>query len=314
MPTAKGWTAADIKRLTGPAPGPPVPPAAQADVALVPNWLAKLDEVPHEQVAARFTVSGEPLGKLRPRFDGRTGRVYTPRSSKVHEQAIGMAALAARRGAAADAEWAYGVRAVFCVRGHHRKDVDNLLKSVLDGLNKRVFADDTQVQEVMGWKALDAQNPRTEVVVYRLYRIDKAARECVHCGKEFRVYLSWKLRLYCSRACFFKATKLAVEVPCAHCGKTLLRTPCQLEQCSKGETFCSRGCLSLHRRINVPCDCCGTLVSRPQSFIKTDQKRVFCSKQCQAKCQHKRSEKMTPEQMTAAAHKGWETRRRKHGK
>lgn len=314
MPTAKGWSAADIRRLTGPAAGPPVPPAAQSDVALVPNWLAKLDEVPAAQVVARCSVSGEPVGKQRPRYDKRSGRVYTPKDTKAHEQALRAAATAAVGIGQAVADWAFGVRAVFYVQNHQRKDVDNMLKTVLDGLNKVVFKDDAQVQEVMGWKSLDPLNPRTEFVVYRLHVIDKAAGTCVQCGKPFRRYESWQSRKYCTRACSTKATTLAAEVPCAHCGKTLLRTPCQLEQCSKGETFCSRGCLSLHRRINVPCDCCGTLVSRPQSFIKTDQKRVFCSKPCQAKCQHKRSEKMTPEQMTAAAYKGWETRRRKYGK
>ena len=314
MPTAKGWSAADLERKGLIAPLPPTPAPAPNDVADAPNWLARLAEVPAGQVVARCVVSGEPVGKQRPRFDARRGRVYTPKETRAREEEIEAIFRAAVGPTDPDAEWAFGIRAVFFVRNHQRKDVDNMLKVVLDGVNGVAFKDDAQVQEVMGWKSLDPLNPRTEFVVYRLHVIDKAAGTCVQCGKPFRRYESWQSRKYCTRACSTKATTLAVEVPCAHCGKTLLRTPCQLEQCSKGEAFCSRGCLSLHRRINVPCDCCGAPVSRPQSFIKTDQKRVFCSKACQDKSRPKRSSYMTAEEMTAAAHKGWETRRRKYGK
>ncbi|MCW2898779.1 MAG: RusA family crossover junction endodeoxyribonuclease, partial [Streptosporangiaceae bacterium] len=69
-----------------------------------------------------------------------------------------------------NSEHTYGVTALFVSGTRHRRDVDNMLKLILDGLNKVAWADDDQVVEVSGRKTyepLSRDHARTEVVVYR---------------------------------------------------------------------------------------------------------------------------------------------------
>jgi Holliday junction resolvase RusA-like endonuclease len=47
-----------------------------------------------------------------------------------------------------------------------RRDADNVLKSVCDGMNGVVYVDDSQVTRATVTKAIDRTNPRTEVTVW----------------------------------------------------------------------------------------------------------------------------------------------------
>lgn len=49
-----------------------------------------------------------------------------------------------------------------------RPDVDNIVKAILDGLNGIVYADDTQVAELVASKKYDDSEERVEVLVETL--------------------------------------------------------------------------------------------------------------------------------------------------
>ena len=112
-----------------------------------------------------FTVPGEPLGTARPRVT-RNG-TYTPKASRDAQERVGAAFLAAHPHHKPSTGAVY-VRAWFYRATAYRRDIDNLAKTILDGLNGRAYVDDYQVL------ALDLQvilrtpraEARTEVVCY----------------------------------------------------------------------------------------------------------------------------------------------------
>lgn len=109
----------------------------------------------------RFTVPGTPQPKQRPRRSA-TGVWYTPRPTQQYEQRVAGYALAA------GARWRPGTYAVtvgLYFPDRRRRDVDNCVKALLDGLNGVVWADDAEVTQLRITKHLDPHNPRTEVVV-----------------------------------------------------------------------------------------------------------------------------------------------------
>lgn len=133
-----------------------------------------------------FVVPGEPVPKARPRFttQGGKARTYKPTSSAAYETTIGLLAHAAMR-AAGIAEPLAGalhvqVQAFFPVPASwskkrkaaaswhaSRPDLDNIVKSALDGLNRVAFVDDGQVASVYATKAY-SDTPRLEVAVYEI--------------------------------------------------------------------------------------------------------------------------------------------------
>ena len=109
-----------------------------------------------------FTVSGKPHAKQRPRFSRRTGRSYTPSETVGFEATVRQVAVEhfpePMIGAVkvtmvavftpADS-WSTKKKLAHMHRPHIQKpDLDNIEKSILDGLNRIAFADDAQVAEV----------------------------------------------------------------------------------------------------------------------------------------------------------------------
>ncbi len=110
-----------------------------------------------------FVVEGEPQGKARPRFSRRSGTIYTPAKTAKYEKEIRQAYLAA--GGEMIPEGSYAavtVDAYFkipksytkrkrlacehnIIRPGKKPDIDNVLKVVLDALNKVAYEDDKQV-------------------------------------------------------------------------------------------------------------------------------------------------------------------------
>jgi crossover junction endodeoxyribonuclease RusA len=114
----------------------------------------------------QMTVPGRPVPKARPRM-GANGHVYTPAETKAAEGAIGWAARSILRGRR-PASGPLLVTAVFYVADRRRRDVDNLLKTVMDGLNRIAWDDDSQVVQVSALIVLDRLDPHTEVTVTEL--------------------------------------------------------------------------------------------------------------------------------------------------
>ncbi|WP_333673288.1 RusA family crossover junction endodeoxyribonuclease [Elioraea tepidiphila] len=137
---------------------------------------------PPGPVEVRFTVPGRPVPKARPRF-GTGGRVFTPAATIAAERAVASAAWQAWPREAAfsarpveiDATFRYAVPRSW---PKHRRlqalsgalamtsgaDVDNLAKTVLDGLNGGPIIDDAAVVALAGRKAWAAEDG-TDVVV-----------------------------------------------------------------------------------------------------------------------------------------------------
>ncbi|RWR13812.1 RusA family crossover junction endodeoxyribonuclease [Paenirhodobacter populi] len=105
-----------------------------------------------------FEVPGKPVPKARPRL-GRNGSVYTPATTTAFEKTVARYAKAAGVKPASGPisleivsefsipkTWTKARKSNANGQPHMcRPDLDNLTKSVLDGLNGIAFADDAQV-------------------------------------------------------------------------------------------------------------------------------------------------------------------------
>jgi Holliday junction resolvase RusA-like endonuclease len=113
----------------------------------------------------QFHIDGEPVPKGRPKFTSRAGfmRTYTPRKTVDYELAVKAAAQAAM-GPTDLLETPLGVylymrlpipkshskkRKEACLSGQEKPikkpDIDNLAKSILDGMNGVIWKDDAQI-------------------------------------------------------------------------------------------------------------------------------------------------------------------------
>jgi len=121
-------------------------------------------------VVLSLTISGDPASKSRPRWSRRSGTIYTPGETRAHEQEIKSVARLSHRELFVDPLALFSLRATFYLGTNQARDVDNMLKLVLDALTGVVWQDDRQVVEVFGVKT-QADRPdeaRTEVIVLRL--------------------------------------------------------------------------------------------------------------------------------------------------
>ena len=137
--------------------------------------------------SVRFDVIGKPQPKQRARR-GKSGRWYTPTATQEFEAHVMRTSLLVAAG--------QGMRALPCGKPDgarfaffdgpvevtlavffpdaRKRDVDNVGKSVLDGmqLGRRkgtaLLADDDQVQRLVVSKAIDRDRPRVEVTVREL--------------------------------------------------------------------------------------------------------------------------------------------------
>lgn len=118
--------------------------------------------------ALLVVIPGDPVPLGRPRF-GRGGRVYTPTRSRDYQNAVALCVRAAAP-TGRDRDALFGLRLTFYRSTAQRLDLDNLIKSILDGITKaeRVWADDSQVREIHARLLLRAVNPRAEIEIYQL--------------------------------------------------------------------------------------------------------------------------------------------------
>jgi crossover junction endodeoxyribonuclease RusA len=116
----------------------------------------------------RFEVPGIPKPKARPRVvrSKHTGKVhaFTPEETLRFERLV---AMCARTAGARPVAGRVVLQLGFYLPKLTRRsdDVDNLCKSVLDGLNGVAFEDDSQVDHLFASRYVDPANPRTVVRV-----------------------------------------------------------------------------------------------------------------------------------------------------
>ena len=127
-----------------------------------------------------FTIQGKPIASARPRIT-RLGRAYIPKATREAKQAVCSAAIEANKGRP-PLENAVCVHLGFYFRPPKnmlkkdlenvvrpkKPDIDNLIKTVLDGLTKaQVWKDDNLVVSISASK-LYSLDERTEIQIVNL--------------------------------------------------------------------------------------------------------------------------------------------------
>lgn len=114
----------------------------------------------------RIEIEGDPIPAARPRYSVR--RVYQPKRNVEYRRQI----QAAARLAMAGAEPMQGeICAVVKVYRKWKRtarqsgDLDNLVKSLWDGLNGIIFEDDSQICRCTVEKFTDKENPRAVIEI-----------------------------------------------------------------------------------------------------------------------------------------------------
>lgn len=128
-----------------------------------------------------IVIPGEPQGKGRPRFNGRSG-VYTPAKTAAYEQMIGILAKSSMRGKTIltgplhvdlravmqiPKSWSKAKKNAAIIgeiRPTSKPDIDNIIKAVADGMNQIVYADDGAIASVSASKVYGL-NPFVAVTV-----------------------------------------------------------------------------------------------------------------------------------------------------
>lgn len=131
------------------------------------GMVEKLREKKAHVTSVEFLVEGKPQGKGRPRFSMKAKRVYTPEKTVHYERQIREAY--SKAGGKLFPEQCYikvTVDAYFKIpksytkgkrlacayninRPDKKPDTDNILKIIMDALNKAAYSDDKQVVEVI---------------------------------------------------------------------------------------------------------------------------------------------------------------------
>lgn len=232
-----------------------------------------------QELIAEFTVAGEPISKARARFTKRGSKTvaYTPQKTLDGEASVKAAFLSVTHKIGTDANDAYAVRAHFYNGTRQRRDVDNMVKLILDGLNKVAWVDDNQVLEIAARKSFVTKaEARTVVQVFRIGEMEFPSKPCLRCGTEFRTYESWDNdpngKKYCSRECFYETVKDVNRRNCKHCGNEF-----QSRTGSKATMYCSRECSSEGRRTVTTCAICKADFSIQDCHVGD---RNYCSDEC----------------------------------
>jgi Holliday junction resolvase RusA-like endonuclease len=225
------------------------------------------------EVVAHMVIEGEPQSKARARMT-RNGHVYTPRTTREAMEQIGYQFRSENPGWQPAADGTFGVIALFYCATWQRRDVDNMLKLILDAFNRVVWADDSQVTEVSGRLVRGAADAGTEVVVYRTMAATKPTRACLRCGKHFEVYASQSTRKFCDRACGYAWRKEQRRVNCEHCG-----TEFNPHNGKAPARFCSNPCRYAARNVELTCDHCGKTYTKARSIAARSQRQA-CSPEC----------------------------------
>lgn len=120
----------------------------------------------------QFVVPGEPMSKQRPRFNPKTGHAFTPKQTRDSEREIAQHYAQTKHGIF---DTTIGVEIQFFMGTKRRKDIDNLVKTVLDALNGFAFTDDHLVHVLSATKFFST--PANARTVIKIYAIDSRSIE-----------------------------------------------------------------------------------------------------------------------------------------
>jgi len=235
----------------------------------------------HPRPDVTFTAPGEPVSKSRHRTGVRNGRVYHFKDSKnaQSQDLIGIYYRQAR-GPGQPLPGGFGVKCVFHVKKRQRRDVDNFIKLVFDGLTGVAWIDDSQVTEVYGKVIHGSENPRSVIQVFPTDDLpDHMSRNCEHCGEEFRTYNSWgPKKRFCSVPCRTADRRRRLQRNCKQCGVTF-----HAPKPSKDSIFCSVPCKVAFNQVSVVCTHCAKsqVVGRAR-YRPGRTGNFFCDEKCRA--------------------------------
>ena len=210
-----------------------------AEFGVVPPHGSGMGDALVGTVICDIALPGEPVSKQRP--GRRAGRTYTAAETRRAEDAIRWQLRAA--GVRPDGDHTVEVRASFCCSTAQRRDIDNLLKLVLDACNGFAWGDDVQVEQVTAVVVRRAPEVGTHLTITRLARY---TRDCGWCGVAISPKPGRPRRdvRYCSKACYDAAQRPGTVVACAVCSRPLYRQPSETTKAM----VCSRECDGAYKR------------------------------------------------------------------
>jgi Holliday junction resolvase RusA-like endonuclease len=238
---------------------------------LAPIWDS--EPVDAERVVCSVVVPGDPTTKARARIVA--GRAYTPARTKEWQDYIGWFVRVACPGIQPNATHHLGIRIRFYTRTKQRRDLDNLVKLVLDACNGVVWHDDVQVVELFSQVVRGNAEPRTELIVYRIGESRFGA--CQQCGAQIvpRLGRDHSAMKYCSKACYDEAQRRGRWVLCSGCGVRIYR---QQEKLQENKNFyCSRACRAAAITGQWFCHGCRREFKPAESLARD---RHYCTEQC----------------------------------
>jgi Holliday junction resolvase RusA-like endonuclease len=145
----------------------------------------------------KILVPGRPIAKARPRLNRKTGRFYTPRDTQTFEDLVAWHVLGSDEKFTGEVT----MQIVFYMPDRKPVDIDNLIKSILDGLQKgKLIADDSQVRAIEAEIRRDEGEPRTEIT------IEDSLEQWVYCHSEY-----------------VRVNRKGDHYVCSGCGKTIDR-------------------------------------------------------------------------------------------
>ena len=112
----------------------------------------------------RIVVQAEPVPLARVRFSGR--HCYQPKRNREYRAVVQQAARSAmdgRKPLSGEVSATVKLYRRYKPTARNYGDCDNHLKSLFDGLNQIVFADDSQIIRCLVEKHTDKENPRAEI-------------------------------------------------------------------------------------------------------------------------------------------------------
>lgn len=191
----------------------------------------------HDEFQGQVTLDGEPASKARPRLG--KGRVYTPTGTASAEELWRWTLRSVVSKPVDDS--AFAVKLRFYSGVWTRKDIDNMIKLVLDACNGVVWADDRQVVGIDAWLYRGDDHPRTELTVTMVDQPLAPTVACGHCGKVVPSYATRqrdgtsRRRRFCSTECAWASKREART--CPTCNQEF-----EVRRSSSSQRFCSRSC------------------------------------------------------------------------
>jgi Holliday junction resolvase RusA-like endonuclease len=117
-----------------------------------------------------FEVPGPVVPKERPRF---AKHAYTPKRTRDYERHVQVTAMVAlEEWRVGGRRWNGALRFALDVKVYmpdkRKRDLDNCFKSISDALNKLLYNDDEQLDELHVFRYLDIEHPRVVISITSL--------------------------------------------------------------------------------------------------------------------------------------------------